>query len=278
MPAPIAYVHLPTNVHYRRDAFIRGFRKIGFHVVEGQPVRELGPNDAAVIWNKTSRSRFTVEAARNGGGALLVAENGYFGEDQDRHQSYALALDGHNGSGRWFAPDSSRLEKLHINFKPFRQPTGRHLVIADQRGIGTKTMASPPGWGDKMQARLQGEGFEALLRAHPGPDKHRSIPLLDQLEGARCLVVWSSNCATQALIEGYPVYYNAPHIVTQGIAQRQKMNLASEPFTDENRIKAFSQMAWAQWFLKDIYSGEGLKYLIDVHQGRLPSCQKGMGV
>jgi len=275
---PTAYVHLPHQVTYRREAFIRGFARLGFSVNECQPARPLEPDEVAVVWNKTGRSKQTVDMAKIGRGALIVAENGYRGRDSDGRQAYAMALDGHCGSGRWFAPegDDSRLKRLQIDFQPFRPGEGKKLLIAGQRGIGSEAMRSPPNWAETLPHRSNLRGYTCNIRPHPGLHKDAAEPLLEQLEGVHSLLVWSSNCATEALIAGYPVYYDAPTIVTAGAAWPLRQ-FPHESFTEEARQAAFQRLSWAQWFVSEIESGEAARVLLDVHLGKLKSCNQGFG-
>jgi hypothetical protein len=238
-------------------------------------VNPLHPDDVVVTWNKTARSAHVIKMAREGGAAVIVAENGYHGKDENGIQRYALALDGHNGSGRWYAPDRSRLDALSINFQPFRIPFNNSVLIADQRGIGSPIMRSPPLFGDKMEQRLKSVGWETRVRRHPGQDEP-SVPLMDDLADVSALVVWSSNCATAALIAGIPTFFTAPITVTAG-ASRPVEELLEKDFREFGpRDKAFARMAWAQWTVREMTSGEPFRVLLDVHAGRLPSCQKGV--
>lgn len=273
---PIAYVHLPVQVHYRREAFIDGFARLGYIVRQGQPTEPMRPDDAAIIWNKTSRSRLLIEAAREAGAAVMVAENGYYGKDADGHQPYAIALDGHNGSGRWYAPDDSRLKALDIDFHPFREQVGERVLIAGQRGIGSREMRSPHGFAESMAERLRKMGFRPHIRVHPGT-KRPDTTLMEDLEGVRALVVWSSNSATAAQVAGVPTYYAAPTISTAPGAMRFTPAMDGVP-SDEDRYAGFSQMAWAQWKLAEIVNGEALRTLLDVHAGKLPFVGRNAGL
>jgi len=272
-----AYVHLRDNVHYRLEGFVEGLKRIGYEVLIGQPARPLEPNDVAVIWNKTARSGACIEAARRGGGAIIVAENGYHGWDAEGRQTYAMALDGHNGSGRWFAGDRTRLDALGIEFQPWKELRRENkVVIAAQRGIGAPQMASPHAFAEGIADQIRRVGWQPYIRQHPG--RHKSETTLAQdLEDARALVVWSSNCATEALIRGIPVFYCAPNIVTSAAATRWSPGGLPAPPMPE-REPAFERMAWAQWFVDEIESGEAMRTLLDVHAGRLPACQEGMGL
>ncbi len=269
-----AYVLLPSTVHYRREAFINGFARLGYIVEQGSPVKPLGERDAALVWNMTARSRQAITMSQEGAGALLVAENGFYGADETGHQLYAIALEGHNGSGRWYAPDDSRLKKLAIDFKPFRSEEGGKVLIADQRGIGSPLMRSPPHFASSTATVLSRGGFEPAVRPHPGQNAP-ATNLMDDLENAQALVVWSSNCATQPLVGGLPTYYCAPTIVSAPASQPFTPKLKSD-FSDDRRYQAFAKMAWAQWTLAEIASGEAIDTLLQVHRGELPHVGLGL--
>lgn len=273
---PTAYIHLLDAVHYRREAFINGFAKLGFIVERGQPSVPLAQDDVAVIWNKTARSEQTMQMARKGQGALLVAENGYFGKDANGHQPYAIALDGHNGSGRWYAPDRSRLDKTPLEFEPIKPAGDGKVLVADQRGIGSPLMRSPKDFGSNMvdAIRRRWPSREIALRSHPGKTAPTTT-LAEDLEDCDSLVVWSSNSATLALQKGIPVHYCAPTMASAGASKPFQANLAAR-FTEAERQMAFSRMAWAQWFLDEITSGEALETLLAVHTGALPSVSQGI--
>jgi hypothetical protein len=272
-----AYVHLREDPHYRHDAFIQGLRRLGYHIELGEPYGPLTKDQVVVIWNKTSRSDRTIEMARKGEGAVIVAENGYYGKDKQGRTPFALALDGHCGSGRWYVGDDTRFKALGIEFKDWRPTTSsRKVLIADQRGIGSPRMASPPNFGANMAAALTGQGWRPQVRPHPG-DKKVIGDLLTDLEGAMALVVWSSNCATTALIEGIPTFYCAPTMITAGAAQRYAPSRLRE-LVRPDRTEAFVRMSWAQAFVEEIESGEALQRLLDVHAGDLPACQEGFGL
>ena len=270
---PTAYLHLPEHVAERRLAFTTGLENLGFRILAGQPSTPLRHDDVVVTWNVTARSSLSAEMARIGGGAHIVVENGYIGQDESGWQYYAMALDGHCGSGRWYAPDDSRLDALQLDFKPWRDTPTRQVLLAAQRGIGSPLMRSPPHWDTNTLRELTRRGYEGRVRPHPGVDKEGGTPLLADLEDMEAIVVWSSNCATKALVNGIPAYYTAPHIITAGAAAKLQ-HIGKHNFTDEARHEAFARLSWAQWTLAEITSGEAINTLLQVHKGRLPACRK----
>ncbi len=270
---PTAYIHLRSDPHYRLDAFTQGFTRLGFHVEHHPPYSPMNEGDVAVIWNKTARSLGALKNA--GDGAVIVAENGYYGEER-----YALALDGHNGSGRWYVGDRPRLDALQIDFQPLVSPQTGKVVIAGQRGIGSPAMRSPGYHAQQIEASLINRGYRPLVRPHPGRHAPTST-LAEDLEGAEALVVWSSNCATEGLIRGIPVYFDAPHIVTEPAAIpwfKFGAGVVAPTRTEEMRQAAFLRLAWAQWSVDEIRHGAPFQVLLDVQAGVLPSCQKGLGL
>lgn len=271
---PTAYVQIRETPHYRRNSFISGLSRLGYTVVPLTPVHACHPDDVVVVWNKTARSTQAIQMARQGGAAVIVAENGYHGRDENSVQRYALALDGHNGSGRWFAFDRSRLDALHIDFKPFRVPRNNRVLVAAQRGIGSPLMRSPHDWHETMAQRLRAAGFEPRIRAHPGTAEP-PVSLQDDLADCSALAVWSSNCATAALIAGVPTFYDAPAIITAGSA-RPMRELLAQDFREFGLTQAFSDMAWAQWTVDEIASGKPFELLSFVHTEDLPSCRSGI--
>lgn len=277
---PTAYIHLPAHVGERRVSFINGFARLGFIVQQSAPPEQMRKGDAVVIWNHTARSNQSVERAQQDEAAVIVAENGYFGTDATGWKKYALALDGHNGSGRWYVGDRSRLEAANLSFKPLRPiPHEGRVLIAAQRGIGSAIMRSPHNFENHINADIQARRpgrFDVRIRPHPGRHTPPST-LLDDLSQSDALVVWSSNCATAALIEGVPTFYYAPTIVSAGAAVPYKSGFPDMATDEAAREAAFHRMSWAQWTLAEIDSGEAFKTLLAVQSGTLPSCQPGLG-
>src|SRR3990167_1306236 len=96
-----AYVQIRELPHYRHEAFCAGLKASGFHVEKRLPSTPPGPGDVLLIWNRYSDKEATADTWERQGGTVLVAENGYVGRDSAGHQLYAIAVHGHNGSGKW---------------------------------------------------------------------------------------------------------------------------------------------------------------------------------
>jgi hypothetical protein len=256
--APIAVCLIRDLPHYRREAFVSGLWKVGKRVVASAALPG-SKDDWLVIWNRYGENERQADIWEHRGGTVVVAENGYIGADAEGRQLYAIAIHGHNGSGRWHVGEEDRFGALGISVAPWRTG-GDYVLVCGQRGIGTRQMASPANWHIHAATRLKGK-FTTKIRLHPG--RHEAIvPLDDDLAGAQGVAVWSSSSGVKALLKGIPVMYDAPYWVASDGATR----LESCEFkrSDEDRAKALHRAAWAQWTVEEIASGLPFEYLTGV--------------
>lgn len=246
----IAVCLIRDQPHYRREAFVQGLAKAGKKVVvSGRPQSH---DDWLVIWNRYGHWEAQADQWERDGGTVVVCENGYVGADDQQRQLYAIALHGHNGSGRWLVGGEDRFGKLGIEPKPWRM-NGKHILICGQRGIGSRTMASPVNWEEKAVPRLKYLEHELRVRKHPG--RHApSTPLADDLKEAWACAVWSSSSGVKALIEGIPVLFDAPHWIAENCAVRFGSTVLI--MDDDARWEALQRMSWAQWTVDEIASGK----------------------
>jgi hypothetical protein len=261
-----AYCDIRDKPEYRRDAFVAGLKACGFHVLERQlPAVPPGPDDVLVIWNRYSDREKTADKWERQGGAVLVAENGYCGRDEQGVQYYALSRHGHNGSGTWPEGGPERWARLGIELKPWRAQ-GEHIVVNLQRGIGSRAMASPASWPQDIAARLKrATKRKVVVRVHngkPGNDPGVTAEMQALLRNAHACVTWSSSNGVRALLEGTPVFYDAPHWICAPAAKHGIGEIESPLMDDERRQAALERMAWAQWTVGEIASGEPFRYLL----------------
>lgn len=241
----IAAVQLRREPAYRREAFEKGLKRLGYSVVTNprDVPRPNGPQDLLVVWNlKRGVDELDAKLWEQRGGTVIVTENAYL-QKIDK-SSYAISTHGHCGSG-WFPVDPAghRFSALGYNLKPMREMKTGYVLICDQRGIGSTLMASPPSWGAKMLQKVQGgSGLVAKLRPHPGNFAPK-VPLLTDLAGAHTCRIWSSSAGVVALIEGVHTIHSAPHWVC-------------ENWQVVGREVALNRMAHGQWSVAEIESGE----------------------
>lgn len=247
----------------RQEAFSDGLRAIGYKVVEGREATPTSPSDVLVTWNMHLGGTLpSIERFKQAGAYVIVAEEGY-----TRHlipkKYFQMALDGNNGSGWWYPKGPERWERLGIELSPWRED-GAHVLVCTQRGMGGPLMREPRDFGQRIVNELRKiTDREIIWRTHPG--KNRAGPTLaSQLEGAWACVVWASNCATQALVSGIPVFVSAPHhIMMMSCIPELTSKWLEEPIMrDDWRDIAFEDMAWAQWTPKEISDGTAYRHLL----------------
>lgn len=247
-----------ADIHYRHGTFTEGLRAAGYDVRGDAPAG--APGNVLLIWNRYGAYHNQATAFEAAGGTVIVAENGYIGKDADGQQFYALARGGHNGSGQWYVGGPERWAALGVELQPWRAD-GSHILVCGQRGIGSPTMASPANWHELTAAKLRTmTKRQVRVRTHPG-NNAPAVPLADDLRGAWACVIWSSGAGVQALVAGIPVFYDAPHWICEGAAC--KVSALEEPFMHHAaRLTAMQRMAWAQWSLAEIASGEPFRRLL----------------
>lgn len=264
-----AYSMLRREPWYRREAFERGLARAGYQVVVGEPER-VAPADILLIWNRYGRWHEAATRFERCGGTVLVAENGYLGKGGsspkfDVHPGgpkaehyYALGIGWHNGRGTWPTGGPERLHALGVELAPWRT-AGEHILVCPNRSFGVGIQVMAEAWAERRAAQLRTHTRRPVrIRVHPG--NNRPARSLDEdLKGAWAVVVWSSSVAVHALAAGIPTFIEAPwQIVKDAAAIRWE---GDDPVTRERR-PVFERMAWAQWQLQEIETGEPFRRLL----------------
>ncbi len=256
---PTAYLTLRPSAHYRIDAFEAGFKRLGYEVKRRAPYKEdFKPGMALLIWNRTTLNNAMALQAELVGGSVFVAENGYIGADRDGWQFYALALNHHNGAGEWRPEGSDRLAGIGVEIKPWRL-CGTEIVVLPQRGIGEANIAMPKTWTVEIVKRLKALTDRPIrIRPHPGITK--TVAVERDIENAFAVVTWGSGAAIKAIACGVPTFYCFDRWIGGG---------AAAWFTDgglerqaPDRLPMFERLAWAQWSLAEIATGEPMRRLL----------------
>lgn len=242
----------------RHDAIEAGLEAAGWRIKRGyEPPRS--PDDVLVTWTvHRGAKENSARAFEAAGGRVVVCEEPYFREIRgERH--FAMALHDHNGAGRWRCGGPERWESFGILLKPW-QCHGEHILVREQRGIGSERMASPPLWHDHAIARLRDLSKRpVMLRRHP-KNAPKQPPLAEALKGVHAVVTWASSIAAQALVLGVPVFYEAPRIICASACIRglAKIEVPAKP----DRLPALERLAWAQWSLREIARGDPFQFLL----------------
>lgn len=265
MPAKMAYLMLRREPEYRMMCFHDGLVAAGFLVNLREP-RSIKPGDVMLTWNRSGSNEVLANCFEQGGGTVIVTENGYIGEDEDKRHLYALALRGHNGSGQWYVGPEDRLQKFKIELQPWRE-AGHHILICPNRQIGPRIYRQPLNFAEQAAIYIRQHTSRPIhIRPHPGnwqvnPPK---IPLEADLIGAWACVVWSSSAGVRALSLGIPVFYKAHYWICSDAASDNLAQIESPTMLD--RKPSFHNMSWAQWSLREIGKGEPFHHLLASHQ------------
>lgn len=247
----IASVMIRRQVHYRHECFAAGFAARGYDVRTAFPPK-LQENDVIAVWNRNGPQDVWAGRFEDAGARAVVAENGYIGKG-----FYALALHQHNGAGTWPVGDAQRWQSFGIKLKPWRK-RGRHILVLPQRGVGPLGVAMPRGWLKSVTDRLLKVTDRPIkVRPHPGKDKR---PLEPDLADCWCCVTWASGAGIKALAAGVPVVHELPQWIGAPAASRSLASI-EDPYTGD-RLSMFERLAWAQWTLDEIKSGEAFAHIL----------------
>jgi hypothetical protein len=235
-----AWLNLRHSVPERLEAFTRGLERFGYSVVHGATTRP-GNRDILVTWNRIREGAMSAEAFESRGRPVLVAENASWGNEFMGQRWYVLARGSHNLAGGFESDGPERWDGLGVELAPWRR--AGELVILAQRGIGPTGVAMPLRWPELALKRFGGR-----VRAHPGTGVAK--PLEEDLANCGRAVTWGSGAAIRALVLGIPVTSELPGWIGQ------------QDNTDAGRLDMFRRLAWAQWRLAEIASGEPFERLL----------------
>lgn len=238
--------------HYRADAFRLGMKRCGLSPTT------YGLCDVLVIWNRYGWRDEVAREVERRGGKVLVAENGYLGNDFAGDRWYAISLSHHNGAGRWPDLGPERWDRLGVQMQPWASGCGDYVLLP-QRGIGPAGVAMPKDWIAKIGARLK-KGYR--VRPHPG--KNAVVKDLgEDLSGCRAAITWGSGAGLKAMLLGVPAFHEFDRWIGAP-ASRHVSRLAEGPLMDdEARLGMFRRLASAMWRVSEIESGAAITALLE---------------
>jgi hypothetical protein len=184
---------------------------------------------------------------------FVYADLGYWG----REQYYRFAVNGWSPQVRTDL-SADRFNRLGLEIRPWRTE-GRQIIVAGStekacRDHGLGYMQ----WETAMCHRLAGLGIPVVYRPKPNDRQARPIPgfgfdqrpIGDALQAAHLWVTHHSNSALDALVAGVPVHCET------GAASQFSAPLSADPPLLEGREQFLTGVAWLQWTLDEMRSGE----------------------
>lgn len=245
--AATAYLALREGLPYRRDAFESGLKRLGYRVVHDITMRPA-PGDVLVIWNRYGQNDTAAKVFEKRDLPIVVAENGYLGNDFIGDRWYALSADNHNGAGWTPNYGGDRWESFGVELAPMRTGQGSVLLLP-QRGIGCPGVAMPLNWLAGVERKCIKKGVQYRVRHHPG-GRQNVRPFVDDLEGVTDVLTWGSGAAIKAALHGVRVWSDMPRWIGRS------------DNTEAGRLAMFHRVAWGMWRLSEIESGEALATII----------------
>lgn len=263
-----AFVVIREQPWYRRQSFADGLKAAGYEVLLKQP-DHVDAHDVLCQWNRYGSSHELALRFEKCGGTVIVCENGFLGErgsspkydvhpgGPQPHHYYSLAIGWHNGRGQWVTGGTERWERLGVPLMPWRT-TGKHILVCANRSFGVEPQVMPSDWAERTAARLKKQtARQVVIRLHPGNDAPKR-PLAEDLKGCWACIIWSSGAAVHALAQGIPTFIEAPFHILKAASATGSID---DPVMPE-RLPHFQRMAWAQWRISEVASGEPFKYLL----------------
>ena len=179
-------------------------------------------------------------------------DHGYFNQSDrkfENNRTKILNLDGyfrivynnfvHNGDGNY--PDD-RLKKLNLNFK--KQSNLGSYIILSEPSDAMKKIYNEEDWINKITNKLK----KLTNRQIVVHNKHSNKPLDELLLNAWAFVSLQSTAGFKAMLNGVPAYFTEKTL--------KNINLIEEIETPKIDYKIFNNLAYGQWTLKEIESGE----------------------
>lgn len=244
----------PRTQHQRehREAVDSGFKAIGFD----------HPN-LICCWGWRGGRRWYQR-----GREVLVLERGYIG---DRFKFSSVGLNGLNGRAT-FGPSQddggARFQKFGVPLEPWN-PSGEYVLLVGQvpGDAALQGQNLTPWYMQTAKAAAALYGLPVRFRKHPRERFARTVPgtyadtgtLRDALSGAAVVVTFNSNTGVEAMLAGKPTV-----AVDEGaMAWPVAAHALGEDANPDRQAWAYD-LAWKQWAVEEIASGEALRGIAEV--------------
>lgn len=256
------------------DAFVRGCVA---HSIDAE-VRTLKPKgpvpiDVDVVCMVGVKSRELWRQYRAAGIHTLYFDKSY---SRNGWNCWRVSINAHHPTallGNLTLP-SDRFDRLKLDVKPWRAPNHGHILFA---GSSAKyhefySLLDPTAYASRLVKRLAKATSRGVIY-RPKPSWTGAVAILgtiysppeqsiqDVLRGAHALVTHGSNACFEAMLAGVPSIILgdavAKPISSTDCASAEDPRLA----TDEERRQLLSNIAYFQWTLPEMASGEAWQFI-----------------
>jgi len=244
-----------------QTALAAGFEAIGFDVTltHGQAAR----TQHVACWGWRLGQKL-----RAAGHDVLVVERGYLG---DRFAWTSLAWNGLNGHGEFPAApvDGGERFRQHFSMQPWKEGGDYVLLMGQVPGDASLQGKDLMPWYEQTAERAAAAyGLPVKFRPHPltarkGIKQQLRMAtnsrgtLEEDLAGAAVAICYNSNSAVDAVLAGVPTVTADVGAMAWDVTGH-KLGEVAKP----DREQWAHDLAWKQWTLAEIESGEALRGLV----------------
>lgn len=243
--------------HGLRESFCEGLQRRGWQT---QMSFTADPCDLLVCWGV--RRQADIARQKTVGGEVCILERGYLG---DRFAWTSVSFGGGlNGRGEFRGPygDASRFERhfSHLLRAWRTDPSGYALLIGQVPGDMSIRGVDIGRWYHETHDALVVAGWRVLFRPHPLAGRYRQQfaglstvegSLSEALAGAALCVTFNSNTGVEAVLAGVPTL-----AMDRGSMAWDMAGHAVGQVVTPDRADWARRLAWRQWSLDEIRSGE----------------------
>ncbi len=262
------------------SAIFEGGKKYGFKadLISTIP-NKISHNDILFLWNRHMNQDIIAKEFEKVGAKVIILENPYL--QIKNHVSVGISYPNNRNYAIPCKDSGERFKAFNMPIKEWNK-TGKHILIPTQAkqfdgiGLGFSNNKQPQGWDSKIIKELQTLTKKPIMfRKHPNSKrriqkdynrilKNIEVSQLDKsinndLKNAWATVVYTSNAATESLLNGVPVFLTGPTSFLKECCNLKLKDINSPNYPD-NRPEVFKHMAWNQYSLDEIRSG----FLFDI--------------
>lgn len=263
-------VHEAKHQIEHAEALKEGLARHGIHTDYGVHNQYLG-TDLAIIWSWKQPE--LIRRQLNSGKHLLVMERGFI---PNRMEWCSLSFDGFNGRGKGVkAPDDKRFKKhfehLYAPWQEIKEPTA--LVIGQVPNDPSLNGLDINEWVRSTCIKLHDLGWHVIYRPHPwvvghirrGTMPHLTIPYTEvsyrDLQHDFCragiVVTYSSNTATESVLQGIPTIAMDEGSVAYPVTSHTLNHILHKPNRDEWR----NDLSYRQWSMEELRNGDAWDFM-----------------
>jgi len=174
---------------------------------------------------------------RANGDPFFYIDNSYF--DSVRGKQFRVTRDALQlRNARYVISTGDRFGRLELRVQPWQHNPSGHWLVCPQSDSFMHTIAQAPDWFKQV---TPSEG-EVRVRPWLRDKLKRQATLVEDLQGARCLITHTSAAAVSALLEGIPAFVSEQSAVS-GVK------------FGSDRYPVFHALADAQFTLKEMQQG-----------------------